>query len=103
MTKSVAALVAILRETRSLIARPGADSCWSGWRTQAEALAEFDGLIAELEAGRLPHWRDIWVLFAGAGPVQDWSIDNGWGEAFIGLSGRFDEALAGVYPEARGH
>ena len=103
VAEPVASLIAILRETRSLLARPGADSVYSGWRTQAEALKEIDGLITELEEGRLPRWRDLWVLYCGTGPVQDWSMDNGWGDYFMDLSSRFDDALAGVYPESRGH
>ena len=34
------------------------------------------------------------VLFAPTGPMQELSIDSGWGQEFIALADRFDEAMA---------
>ena len=37
------------------------------------------------------------MLFMPTGPLQELSIDSGWGEAFIDLSTRFDEIIRKVF------
>ncbi|HEX8181606.1 MAG TPA: hypothetical protein VF525_18845 [Pyrinomonadaceae bacterium] len=34
------------------------------------------------------------VLFAPTGPMQEVSLSSGWGEEFLALAERFDEAMA---------
>ena len=81
-------LIAILRETRTLIARDGNDFSSSSWRDQNQAIAEIDSIIAELEHGTVP---EIGVLFAPTGPIQEVSLSSGWGDEFLELAERFDK------------
>jgi hypothetical protein len=90
-------LAGVLREARSLLARPGNDFAWSSWEDAGAALAELDGLIAALESGRLPPRLDVSVLFAATGPIQEVSISSGWGDEFLALAERCDAAVEAAY------
>jgi hypothetical protein len=61
------------------------------------AVEEVDGLIGELESGRLPARLAISVLFAPTGPIQETAISSGWGNAFLALADRCDAALDTAY------
>jgi hypothetical protein len=91
-------LVQVLRDARALLARPENDFDWSSWMDADAALNEVDGLIAELESGRLPDRGDLSFLFVPTGPMQEVSLSSGWGSAFLALANRCDAALATVYP-----
>lgn len=87
-----AALIDIFSELRTLLARPENDFDWSSWENAAAALEEVDGLIAILQAGALPDTLTMQVLFTVAGPIQEVSLNSGWGNRFLELAERFDEA-----------
>jgi hypothetical protein len=89
------ALADVLREARSLLARPGNDFAWSSWHDMADALREVDKLIRGLEDGApLSVFRGK-VLFAPTGPIQEVSLSSGWGDEFLALADRWDAALEG--------
>jgi hypothetical protein len=92
MNVSQRELVNVLREARSLLALPGNDFSWSSWPDAAAALAEVDGLIATLEAGRLPS-----RLTPPTGPIQEVSISSDWGDEFLTLAARCDAAVLAAY------
>ena len=49
--------------------------------------------VAQLRAGdasSVPHLR---LLFAPTGRIQERSLDEGWGDEFLGLAERFDHAV----------
>lgn len=91
---AAAALIAVLREARGLVARPGNDFSWSSWDDARAAVEELEGLVRALEAGERPARIDLDVLFAPTGPLQEVSLSSGWGEEFLALAERFDAALA---------
>jgi hypothetical protein len=84
-------LIAILKDTKTLIARDGNDFSWSSWKDQEHAFSEIDSVIAELENGSVP---EIGVLFAPTGPIQEVSLSSGWGGEFLELAERFDKEYA---------
>lgn len=86
-------LIAIFQEARALLARPGNDFTWSSWEDSAHAVAEVDGVITKLRQGDAPI-HQMHVLFAPTGPMQEASLGSGWGDEFIALANRFDEAVA---------
>jgi hypothetical protein len=91
-------LLSVLRETQALLRRPGNDFAWSQWDSVKEALSTLDGHIAAIErddASRLP---ELGLLFAPTGSIQEVSVSSGWGEEFLGLAARFDEAVARAKP-----
>jgi hypothetical protein len=90
-------LLDALREVRALLARPDNDFLWSSWEDADEALAEMDGLIHPLEAGRLPDRFAISILFAPTGPLQETAMSSGWSDEFLALASRCDGALAILY------
>lgn len=74
--------------------RPGNEFLWSGWNDHAEASAEIQGIIDELEAGKDPESARMTVLFAPTGPIQEVSMASGWSAEFMQLANRFDSAIA---------
>ena len=90
-------MLEVLREARSLLARPGNNFDWSSWEDAEAALREVDGLIAAIELGKLPERIAVSVLFAPTGPIQEVSISSGWAKEFLDLASRFDAAVEQVY------
>jgi len=90
-------LAAVLREARAFLALPENDFAWSSWADASVALTEMDGLIATLEAGRLPPRLAVSVLFAPTGPVQEVSLSSGWADEFLALAARCDAAIQAAY------
>jgi hypothetical protein len=90
-------LVEVLRETRTFLARPGNDFAWSSWEDSEAALREIDRLISRIESGSLPSFRDLTVLFAATGPIQEVSLSSGWGQDFVLLADQFDAAIDQAY------
>jgi len=87
-------LVAVLKDARGLLARPGNDFLWSDWDDAPEALAEIDGLVAALETtgSEAGACRAAAVLFAPTGPLQEVALASGWPDAFAALARRLDRA-----------
>jgi nucleotide-binding universal stress UspA family protein len=90
-------LATILREARALLALPNNDFAWSSWADAGAALAEVDGLVAALDAGRLPSRLTVAVLFAPTGPIQEVSLSSGWADEFLALAARCDAAVEAAY------
>ena len=87
------ALLTVLRDTRLLLARPENDFTWSSWEDTDAALREIDALIALVSNGALPDRRQLAVLFAPTGPIQEVSVSSGWGEMFLELAERLDAVM----------
>ena len=87
-------LIAVLEEAKALVARPGNDFSWSSWGDEAAALAELDGLVAELAAGAMPDRVTLNVVFAATGPLQELAMSSGWAETFLRLAERYDVEIA---------
>lgn len=87
------ALLTIFSEVRTLLARPENDFDWSSWQDEEDALAEIDAIIASLRTGDLSDPMTLRVLFAPTGPMQEVSLSSGWGNRFLELAERFDEAM----------
>jgi hypothetical protein len=82
-------LISIMEETRAYLALESNDYSWSSWIDRDHALAEIDSILTDLQNGSLP---EMDILFAPTGPIQEVSLSSGWGNEFLDLAGRFDEA-----------
>ncbi len=91
-------LIAVLAEARVLLANPENDFLWSSWEDSSDAFEEIDGLLAQLELGRLPSRGSLTVLFLPTGPMQEVAISSGWGDEFLELANRFDAAMNELKP-----
>jgi hypothetical protein len=87
----LAAVLAVMREIRRLVALPDNDFAWSAWRDQWAALADINRSIAALQQGVVP---PLAWLFAPTGPLQEVSLRSGWGAEFLACAARFDAAMA---------
>ena len=45
-----------------------------------------------IRTGEKVDYSELKKLFTPTGPIQELSIDNGWGQSFIELANRFDSA-----------
>lgn len=88
--KPAADLLSILMAARLLLSRPDNDFTWSSWEDRDAALAEVDGLIADMKAGAGPDVDTIRLLFSVTGPLQEVSLSSGWAERFVLLAERVD-------------
>ena len=86
-------LVTVLRDARLLLARPENDFTWSSWENPEAALREIDALITLASKGALPDRRQLAVLFAPTGPIQEVSVNSGWSETFLELAERLDAVV----------
>jgi hypothetical protein len=87
------ALLEALGETRQLLARPDNSYGWSGWANAEAALTEIDAVIEGIRSGASPDATQVGVLFAPTGPIQEVSVSSGWGDAFLALADRIDNAM----------
>lgn len=87
-------LIQVLDAAKSLLARPGNDFSWSSWNNADDAVQELDTYLQNLAEGRTPPLSTLGVLFAPTGPIQEVSLSSGWGDEFLALANRFDEAMA---------
>ena len=83
-------VLAVMTEMRRLVALPDNDFAWSAWRDHQAALADMDRAIAALTQGVVP---PLAWLFAPTGPLQEVSLNSGWGAEFLALAARFDAAM----------
>ena len=59
----------------------------------AEIISRLTAIQAEYEnSGQLDN-KELGLLFAPTGPIQETSIDNGWGYKFIELSKEIDSLV----------
>ena len=86
------ALVAVFSEVRAHLAGQRR-FLYSGWNDASEAVAEIDAVLDALRGGRVP--AGLGVYFLPTGPLQEASLDGGWGDAFLELARRFDRARGG--------
>ncbi|MDQ0885923.1 hypothetical protein QFZ81_001011 [Paenibacillus sp. V4I9] len=89
-----AALIELLLEVRSLIDTPNTDVTWSRFKDVNEALKFLDSCIESLRLGNESALDDIMLLFAPTGSLQEIFIASGWGNEFIEISSRFDDAFS---------
>jgi len=90
-----AELAAVLRRIAELLSRPDVDTAWSGYEPD-ELRSEIDSFLEKAGAG-LPldeAGRDrLRLLFAPTGALQETSLSSGWGQEFVALATRFDDAI----------
>lgn len=84
-------LISILRTCLGHLGESGT-SAWSTGSV-AELTESIGQMLIQLEQGgpANPIW--LTVLFAPTGDLQETAVDNGWGEAFLDLACRFEQAL----------
>jgi hypothetical protein len=59
-----------------------------------ELTAQLRAAVAAIESGTPVNRDELRLLFAPTGPLQDLSIDNGWGDEFLSLAQQMDAFLS---------
>lgn len=91
-------VVRLLEVLIGIIARPDTDLSWSGYDDPEVLITELRGLIRRMrqpdpDAGAV---REISLLFAPTGRIQEIAISSGWGEGYLVLAEQMDRALGPV-------
>ena len=82
-TRPIESLIHVLEASIELLSLPDNDFAWSRWKSQQEAVADFEKLIHTLQSGGLPERLDVAILFGPTGSLQEGSLSSGWGEPFL--------------------
>ncbi len=85
-------VIKVLKDVLEFIATGDTDVAWSHYETEEEAVIDLKAHIAKLENDDFSAIEDIKILFAPTGPLQEISLSNGWGNSFLGLAEKFDNA-----------
>lgn len=85
-------IIGLLQQVIQVLDLPGTDVSWSRYNNVEEVIEDINQHIDRLRRGDLSKMEDLTLLFAPTGSLQDISINNGWGEAFLHLAARFDRA-----------
>lgn len=88
----IEALIEVFEEAKKLLQLEGNDFSWSGWENAEEAVGEVDMILKEIQDGK-PPGPYANVLFLPTGPLQETSLSSGWGDEFVALADRFDQAM----------
>ncbi len=86
-------IIDILDEIIHIIECNETDVTWSGYDTVDDALAELNDHKNRLIQNDLSKRRELKFLFLPTGPLQEISISSGWGDRFLSLAKRFDDAM----------
>jgi hypothetical protein len=79
-----------------LLALPYNDLAWPHWASRDDALHQFDDLSRKIESGDTSRTKELELLFAPTGPIQQVSISSGWSEEFLTLAARSDPLIKKV-------
>ena len=85
-------LITVLQEAATVIQLPENDFSWSSWEDATTALAEIQGIERQINNDDFSRLFDLSVIFAPTGPMQELSLSSGWGDLFLKLAERYDEA-----------
>jgi len=83
-------IIDLLTEINDFLKIHHIDFNWSGYRNIESLLAEINTYIISLNNLDHSSIKNINVLFAPTGPLQELSISNGWTDYYIDLSNRYD-------------
>jgi hypothetical protein len=81
-------LIDLLKRCRDLTS-VSHDSPWSHAGI-SEIVAALDRGIVAISAGKIPDGKELILLFAPTGALQETSMENGWAMEFLLLSETFD-------------
>ena len=68
------------------------DSAWASMDKEA-VVKKINKQIRRMKKGKAGNLVELRVLLAPTGPIQEISIDNGWGERFLELAGEIDRMI----------
>jgi hypothetical protein len=89
-------VIDILGQVIRLIESGEPDVTWSGYDTVDDVLLDLADHIDRLAKNDLSKRKELEILFAPTGALQELSISSGWGEQFLTLAERFDRAMKRV-------
>ena len=84
-------LINTLEELLALVEQ-SKDSAWASMDKKM-VVGKLGKQIDKMRKGKAGNLIELRVLFAPTGPIQEISIDNGWGERFVELAGEFDKLI----------
>ena len=86
-------LVHILKQIREIVDSPNTEVLWSSYDTTEDLLRDIDDYIEKVLICDRAIIKNLRLLFAPTGDLQDISISSGWGEKYIEIADQFDEVV----------
>ena len=86
-------VIDILNEVIRIVESAETDVVWSGYDSAAVVLADLTEHVERVTRKDFSRRREIKLLFAPTGPLQEISLSSGWGAQFLGIVKRFDSAI----------
>jgi hypothetical protein len=86
-------IIDILNEIIRIVRRSEIDVVWSGYDTTDDVLSDLTGHIARLTNNDLSRRKELKILFAPTGPLQEIALSSGWGDQFLSIAERFDQEM----------
>ena len=85
-------LILIIDEVQVLVNRTGNNFDWSSWNDSAHASTELDSIRKLICSDTELSLSKMNGIFLPSGPLQELSLSSGWGDEFVALANRYDEA-----------
>jgi hypothetical protein len=89
-------VIDILNEVIRIIESGEANVTWPGYGTVDDALLDLADHIDRLAQNDLSKRKELEILFAPTGALQEISLSSGWSEQFLSMAERFDRAMQQV-------
>lgn len=89
----------IIKEIKMFIEVPNLDTSWSGYDTAQDLVMDLNKYIKRIEALDGTVIRELNLLFAPSGVLQEISINNCWSDEFIEISEKFDKIITKLFNE----
>jgi hypothetical protein len=86
-------IIDILNEIIRIVRRSEIDVVWSGYDTTDDVLSDLTGHIGRLTNNDLSRRKELKILFAPTGPLQEIALSSGWGDQFLSIAERFDQEM----------
>lgn len=86
-------IIQILEAVKKLILEPRSNLSWSTFDSKDELVFEIDAHIHKLRGKDYSNVKALILLFTPTSDFQEISLSSGWGNEYLNLSERFDNAI----------
>ncbi len=93
MNKNTRIIINILGKVKEFILGINSDVGWSRFESKEEVIKEINNHIHRLKNNDFSKIEDLIFLFLPTSDLQEISISSGWGEEFLVIDEKFDNAI----------
>ncbi len=86
-------IIKVLEKVREIIVNYEMDLSYSTYESEKQLISDLEVYITELKTNDLSCKKEISVLFAPTGDLQEIAIDSGWSDEYIELAKIIDRCI----------